>query len=156
MALITNEEEYKQLQRDLEDNHSFLQEEIEELRLEGVEATVLERVFRRKKRQLAQMEKDIQEYENIFNGLFDPSHCKDHELGRHLIKCRLYKRMTQTQLAEKLGVTQPAVARDERNEYAKIGFEKLQRICRAMDINLHISIHEVNAAENETSASRSA
>lgn len=54
-------------------------------------------------------------------------------IGRLLIGMRIARGMTQRQLADRLGVSESVVSRDERNEYHGITLERAQRVLDALE-----------------------
>ena len=81
---------------------------------------------------------EIEEYEKLRRG-----HIDDVEnlggLGRRLVLLRLYRRMTQKELAERLGVSIQQVSRDEKNEYHNAGTDKIQRVLEALGVVMRSS-----------------
>jgi plasmid maintenance system antidote protein VapI len=67
-------------------------------------------------------------------------------LGRLLIALRIYQGLTQRQLAERLGVSEAAVSRDEHNEYHGITVERAQRILDALGAKPMLTAEVVSAA----------
>jgi transcriptional regulator with XRE-family HTH domain len=61
-------------------------------------------------------------------------------LGRLLIALRIYKGLTQSQLAQKLGIDASQISRDERNEYHGITVERASRLLDAMGVELRSSV----------------
>ena len=53
---------------------------------------------------------------------------KDYSIGQLLIAARIANGMSQRELADRLGVSETQVSRDERNEYHGITVERAQRI----------------------------
>jgi transcriptional regulator with XRE-family HTH domain len=68
------------------------------------------------------------------------------QIGRLLIATRIAQGLTQRELAERLGVSESLVSRDERNEYHGITVERAQRILDAL--------HETVTTRVEEPASR--
>ncbi len=54
-------------------------------------------------------------------------------IGRTLIALRIANGLSQRELADRLGVSEAQVSRDERNEYHGIKLERITRVLEAMD-----------------------
>lgn len=80
------------------------------------------------------MKAEVEEYERVIRGEFDKETVSMNELGSHLIKLRLWKGITQSELAKRLGVSQPQVSKDERFDYQSISVEKANRILKALGV----------------------
>ena len=57
-------------------------------------------------------------------------------IGRRLVQARIYRRMTQQELAAKLGITAQQVSRDERNEYHNAGIERIKKVMEALGLEM--------------------
>ena len=62
------------------------------------------------------------------------------DLGRLLIALRISRGISQRELAERLGVSEAAVSRDERNEYHKISVDRAQRILDQLGEQITIQV----------------
>lgn len=82
-----------------------------------------------------QLVEEVQSYERLKQG-----HIGEFEnlmgLGRVLIGVRIARGMTQRQLAEKLGVHETMVSRDERNEYHGVTVDRAKRVLDALGVRL--------------------
>ncbi len=78
-----------------------------------------------------QLQEEVEEYEKLQRGDFGIIENLA-GLGRSLVALRIYKGVKQKELAEKLGVTEAQISRDERNEYRGASLERLQRIFDAL------------------------
>jgi transcriptional regulator with XRE-family HTH domain len=69
-------------------------------------------------------------------------------MGRMLIALRIHRGLSQRELAEKLGVHESQVSRDERNEYNGITLERLGKILDAFGVSLRTTVEfpETSAA----------
>jgi DNA-binding XRE family transcriptional regulator len=93
----------------------------------------------------AQMEEEVEWYEAARRGnLPVVRHLQG--LGRLLIALRIYQGLTQRQLAERLGVSEAAVSRDEHNEYHGITVERAQRILDALGATPMLTAEVVSTA----------
>ena len=75
----------------------------------------------------AQLAEEIAWYERVRARDFEPVH-RLSEIGRMLIALRIASGFSQRDLAQRLGVDESQVSRDERHEYYNITIERAQRI----------------------------
>jgi DNA-binding XRE family transcriptional regulator len=61
-------------------------------------------------------------------------------IGLSLIALRLARGLTQRQLAERLGVNEAQVSRDEKNEYHGISVDRAQRIIDALEGSVTVAV----------------
>lgn len=61
-------------------------------------------------------------------------------IGVSLIALRIARGLTQRQLAERLGINEAQVSKDERNEYHGISVERAQRVLDALDGEVTVSV----------------
>ncbi len=59
-----------------------------------------------------------------------------HGLGKALVALRIMQGLTQRELAEKLGVHETQVSRDERNEYRGVTLDRAARILDTLGVEL--------------------
>lgn len=78
---------------------------------------------------------EIEEYERLRRGQLDNSF-NLMGIGRRLVQARIYRRMTQQELAAKLGITAQQVSRDERNEYHNAGIERIKKVMEALGLEM--------------------
>jgi len=83
----------------------------------------------------AQLEEEMEAYERAQRGSFE-STTNLHGLGRLLIGARIYRGLSQRELASRLGVHESQVSRDERNEYGSITVERASRILEALGVEM--------------------
>ena len=86
-----------------------------------------------------QLEEEVQSYERLKRGEFDElSDLRG--LGHLLISLRVARGLTQRELAERLGVHESLVSRDERNEYHGITLDRAARILDALGFELRSTV----------------
>ena len=137
--MIRTETEYQEARRRLKegDRHMKAQQaELEKLDLSKAE-------IRRGMAPLVtfhdQLQEDVQRYERLRRG--DKKELANlQELGQILIGLRIVSGLTQRQLAERLGVHESQVSRDERNDYHGVTIDRANRIIEALGFVLHYSL----------------
>ena len=82
-----------------------------------------------------QLLEEIEWYERVRAGEIMPIHTLA-KIGQLLIALRIQRGITQRELAERLGVSESSVSRDERHEYFGITVERAQRIADALAASL--------------------
>jgi ribosome-binding protein aMBF1 (putative translation factor) len=85
-----------------------------------------------------QCKEEIELYEKLRKGELPPMQHFSTK-GKYFVAARIAKGMTQRELAEKLGVKESAISRDERNEYHGMSVEKMERLADALNIKILIS-----------------
>ena len=95
-----------------------------------------------------QMKGELQWYDRARRGEILPlSDLK--QIGYSLIALRLAKGLTQRQLAERLGINEAQVSKDEKNEYAGISCERAQRVIDAMGGSITVTVSPEAPAPEE-------
>lgn len=69
------------------------------------------------------------------------------DVGLSLIALRIARGLTQRQLAERLGINEAQVSKDERNGYHGLSIERAQRILDALDGAVTVTVTTRGAAE---------
>ena len=144
--MIRNENEYQEAVRRIEEEKKRLVEH--EARLESMGLSKEERKraldpFRSFHLQLAE---EVESYERLKRGDFDEL-VNFRGLGSLLIALRIARGLTQRELAERLGVHESQVSRDERNEYHGITVERASRVLEAMDVELRSIVSSATRPE---------
>jgi DNA-binding XRE family transcriptional regulator len=70
-------------------------------------------------------------------------------IGLSLIALRIAKGLTQRQLAERLGVNEAQVSKDEKNEYHGISVERAQRVIDALEGSVAVAVSPERPARPE-------
>jgi hypothetical protein len=89
-----------------------------------------------------QLKEEVASYERLMRGEFDELR-NFHGIGRLLIAARIAKSVSQRELADRLGVHESQVSRDERNEYHGITVERANRILESLGVELRSVVEPV-------------
>jgi HTH-type transcriptional regulator / antitoxin HipB len=83
----------------------------------------------------------IDHYEQLHEGRITGREITSlHELPVALIEARIAARLTQRQLAKRIGVAEQQVQRWEANDYSGVGVHRLQEIADALGVQIHDTI----------------
>jgi transcriptional regulator with XRE-family HTH domain len=86
-----------------------------------------------------QFEGQLSWYENARKGTIRPLPTLG-RIGLSLIALRIAKGLTQRQLAERLGVNEAQVSKDEKSEYHSISVDRAQRIIDALEGSVTVRV----------------
>jgi DNA-binding Xre family transcriptional regulator len=133
--MIRSEKEYREAVERLRQDEEVLALRKEKLEGLGLSEEEVRRALEPMLSFRAQLEEEVEWYERVrrrdFGIIRDLS-----AVGTLLIALRIANRLSQRELAEKLGVSEAQVSRDERNEYHAITVDRAQRILDAMNETL--------------------
>ena len=80
-----------------------------------------------------QLEVEVREYDQLKLGEFTlPGIQHLGEIAPHLVRLRILRGVTQTELARRLGVSKQVVSRQEEAEYQGVNLQRLQEIVDAL------------------------
>lgn len=89
--------------------------------------------------QIDELSRDVEDYRMLRDGLTPVGAVRDlSALPQVLIRQRIASGLTQKQLAERLGVKEQQVQRDEANDYASASLDRLERVAKALGISADI------------------
>jgi HTH-type transcriptional regulator / antitoxin HipB len=132
--MISNEHQYKITHTKLKDVEKALSE------LLKIENTLRPRQFRSRKNGLQitidTLRQEIKEYENLKTQQIPIAITSIKELPLALIKARIAMGMTQKELAEKIGVKEQQVQRDEANQYRSASFQRITEVAEVLGIQI--------------------
>ena len=131
--MIQNEHQYKVTQNKLKDLEQALVE------LKATKETLHPRQFSSRKKGLQLKFDNLSEEIEEYNGLKQQALIKIssiQDLPIALIKARIALGMTQKELAEKIGVKEQQVQRDEANQYSSAGFHRIAAVAKALNIKI--------------------
>lgn len=136
--MIRTESEYRSAIERLEKDREFLSAQKVQLQADGMTPREVERAMQASVSFHEQLKEEVDAYERIVRGDISPIEDLT-SLGRMLIGLRIATRITQRELASRLGVSEAAVSRDERNEYHGITLERAQRVLNALGSSICIT-----------------
>ncbi len=139
--MIRTETKYKEALRRFKEDRILAEKQREELVARGLTPDQVNVVMEPLLSFQAQLTEEITWYENVLRHNFTPSK-RLTALGRLLIASRIASGLSQKQLAQKLGVSEAQVSRDERNEYHGITLERAQRIFDVLGVTVVTTIEE--------------
>src|SRR6266542_2561813 len=137
--MIRTEREYEEARRCLQETRDFAEKQRVSLESAGLSPEYVDLAMSPTMALLDQMQGEIAWYERARRGEIR-SVPRLTDIGLTLIALRLAKGLTQRQLAERLGINEAQVSRDERNEYHGISVERAQRILDALDGSVTLTV----------------
>lgn len=132
--MIQNQHQYQVTQNKLLDLERGLVE------LEKIKDTLHPRQFLGRKNGLSKtistLQQEISDYESLKQQQTSIKIASIKELPLALIRARIAMGMTQKELAEKMGVKEQQVQRDEANQYSSAGFRRIAEVADALEIKI--------------------
>jgi DNA-directed RNA polymerase specialized sigma subunit len=139
--MIKNEQEYREARRRLEQDQEVARRQRAALEEMGLAEDEVARAMEPLLSFQAQLAEEVEWYERIRRRDF-AAFTRLTELGRLLIALRVANGLTQRELAERLGVNESQVSRDERNEYHGVTIERAQRVIEALGERVQTRVEE--------------
>jgi DNA-directed RNA polymerase specialized sigma subunit len=143
--MIRNEAEYKEALRRLDQDREVARQQRAALEAAGLLPEDVELAMEPLLSFQAQLAEEVQWYEDVKARKF-PVIERLTQLGRLLIALRIAEGLSQRELAERLGVGEAQVSRDEKNEYHGITLERAQKIVDALNAVIVSKVEEVPPA----------
>ena len=146
--MIRSEIEYKEAVRRLKEQDQLLREQQNQLDEMGLKSEEIRRVTDPLRSFRQQLAEEIDIYDRLKRGEFGEIR-NLRGIGQLLIAGRIFRGLSQRELAERIGVHESQVSRDERNEYHNITLERAARILDILgvEVSSHIeAIPEVTTA----------
>ncbi len=137
--MIRNEAEYRQAVERLKGERARLREQRSALAAKGLLPEEVERVVAPFQSFHEQLREEIESYERLLRGEFDELF-NFQGVGQLLIALRVHQGLSQRELAERLGVHESQVSRDERNEYHGITVDRAARVLDALGVQLRTAV----------------
>lgn len=133
--MIRNEPEYQEAVRRLAEEKLRFEDHRHRLVAKGLNEDEVKRALDPLMSFHLQLVEEVESYERLKRGEFGEI-TNLHGLGTMLIALRIYLGVTQRELADRLGVHESQVSRDERNEYHGVTVERAGRVLDALGVNL--------------------
>ena len=142
--MIRSEAEYKEAARRLQEERARIEQTRKKL-AETLNPQELDRALAPSRSFYLQLQEDVDCYERLKRGEFDELQNLQ-GLGPLLIGLRIYRGLSQKELADLLGTHESQVSRDEHNEYHNITLERAARILEALGVELRSEVKVVEKA----------
>ena len=136
--MIRSNSEYKEALKQLEAGRCQIAEHEAALQSLGLKPEEVQRglapIINFQKR----LQVDVERYASLTAGRLSET-WDIRDIGLLLIEARIARQLSQRALAERLGVHESQVSRDERNSYHGIALERAQQILEVLGVNVSLS-----------------
>ena len=140
--MIRTEKDYQQALKRLQDDLGVINQQRQKLAELGLSEDEAQVALEPALCFHEQLKEEVAAYEKNKRGELGPIYSLE-SIGRVLIGLRIAFGLSQREFAEKLGVSEAAVSRDERNEYHGISVERAQKILETFNVKPTISFDDV-------------
>ena len=140
--MIRNEHEYREAVRRIGDEAQRLQQQEKKLVEMGLGPEEIKRAMDPMRSFHQQLSEEVESYERLKRGEFDELQ-NFHGVGQLLVALRIAEGLSQRELADRLGVHESQVSRDERNEYHGVTVERVQRVLDALGVEVRTIVEKV-------------
>ncbi len=137
--MISNETEYRDAVERWKGEEERLHAQRALLKAKGLKREEIDRVSAPVQSFHDQLREEIESYERLRRGDFDEV-LNFQGVGRLLIALRISQGLSQRELADRLGVHESQVSRDERNEYHGVTLERAARVLEALGLELRTTV----------------
>lgn len=142
--MIRSENEYQEAVKRLTDEEARLKAQRGELKKLDLSQAEIKRAMDPLQSFHEQLKEEVGSYERLRRGEFEEV-TNFEGMGRLLIALRISQGLSQRELAERLGVHESTVSRDERNEYHGITLERTAKVLAALGVTLSTSVQSAVA-----------
>lgn len=139
--MIRTDKEYQEAQRRLKTDSKVMNAQRQRMKKIGLSDTEIKEAMKPAISFHQQLKEEVEWYNRVKNGEFRPIGYIG-EIGRLLIGLRIFRGLSQKELAKRLNVSEAQVSRDEKNEYHGITVERAQKIFEALKVRIEIDIKE--------------
>lgn len=133
--MIRNETEYQEARNRIDAERARFAEHAKAWKAQGYTDEQAAKLLEPLESFHQQLVEEVQSYERLKRGQFSEFE-NLHGLGQVLIGLRIARGMTQRALAEKLGVDESMVSRDERNEYHGVTVDRAKKLLDALGVRV--------------------
>jgi DNA-directed RNA polymerase specialized sigma subunit len=133
--MIRNENEYQEAVRRLQEEKERLTEHQRRLESTGLSQDEVKLALDPLRSFHEQFVEEVDSYERLKRGEMNEL-MNLHGLGHMLVGLRIALGLTQREIAERLGIHESQVSRDERNEYHGITVDRATRVLDALGVRL--------------------
>ncbi len=131
--------DYQHAKTQIEENQAFTETQRATLQAKGLTPEHVDLAMQPLLSFHAQLQEGVEWYERIRTGDFEPI-AGFTEIGRRLIALRIASGLSQKDLAERLGVSDSQVSRDEHAEYFNIQVQRAQAILDVLTAVLNVRV----------------
>jgi HTH-type transcriptional regulator / antitoxin HigA len=90
---------------------------------------------------IRQLEEELREYDQLKSGTLElPRIDRLDEIAPYIVKLRIAKGLSQTELANRLGISKQVISRYEESDYQTVGIARLQEILDALGVKTAVSL----------------
>ncbi len=140
--MIRTENENQDSLERLEQMRQLLKAQEKKLAAEGLRPEQIKRALDPSRVLYDQIKEELDTYQQLKKGRFDELR-NLHGVGQMLIGVRIALGLSQREMAEKIGVHESQVSRDERNEYYGITVERVARILDVLGVEITTRVEKV-------------
>lgn len=140
--MITNERQLKISQSQASKFEKAIRD-FNELALikQGWDPLLVQAQLRALKVQFEELQAEIGQYEILKSGQIRQLTAETvSEIGNRLIEARIAQRLTQKDLAERLGMKEQQIQRYEQERFSSASLSRLAEICDALDVTFHLDM----------------
>ena len=139
--MIKNERQYRITKAQVQEFEQALSQMLEFAETKKQENPLLQQVqVSALESQLNDLRQEVKEYENLISSSADEPNVIElnslEALPLALIKARIVTKLSQKDLAERLGLKEQQIQRYEVNEYTSASFSRVMEVCNALGITL--------------------
>lgn len=140
--MIRTESEFQATRKRVEQQAVLLKQQDKKLADEGLTPAQRKRALDPMRVFSAQLQEEVDTYDRLRRGEFGEL-VNLQGLGQLLIGVRIALGLSQREMAEKLGVHETQVSRDERNEYFGITIDRASRILEALGVEVTTRVRKL-------------
>jgi len=144
--MIRSEHEYREAVNRIDEEAGRLEQQEEKLVEMGLGPDEVKRAMDPMMSFHQQLKDEVETYERLRRREFDE--LRNFEgMGQLLVALRIAQGISQRELADRLGVHESQVSRDERNEYHGVTVERAQRVLDALGVEVRSLVEKVGGQQ---------